>query len=83
MKSSGIDPNTIYIGSKVKVGDNMGIVRYIGPVAGALTANNYYGIEFDIPVGKNAGQGPNGDEYFSARKNCGLFVLKDKVTLVK
>lgn len=80
--SKGVDPEEIYIGSKVLVnGSELGIVRHIGSVNGL--AGNYYGVEFDVPVGKNDGTGPNGDRYFVTKKNQGLFVTREKLSLVK
>lgn len=80
--AKGIDPEEIHIGSKVLVnGSELGIVRHYGQVKGL--EGNYYGVEFDVPVGKNDGVGPEGDRYFVTKKNQGLFVPREKLSLVK
>jgi len=70
------------VGSRVEVPEKgRGTVRFVGPVKFS-SKDNWVGIELDSPNGNHDGA-VKGVRYFRCVANHGLFVTKDKVTILK
>ncbi|XP_022255370.1 CAP-Gly domain-containing linker protein 4-like [Limulus polyphemus] len=66
------------IGMHVFVHNELGIVRYIGPVK--FTDGIWLGVELRTPRGKNDGS-VQGYRYFTCKSNYGLIVRPNRVTV--
>ncbi|KAF9110823.1 hypothetical protein BGX27_005836 [Mortierella sp. AM989] len=69
----------IRIGTRVKVGGNLGHVRYTGQTS--FAPGRWVGVELDQPKGKNAGV-VEGERYFECRDNHGVFVRPSQAKIV-
>ena len=64
------DPKEAYV--------RLGTIRYLGPTKfGTTSSENWVGVEYDEPVGKNDGS-INGESYFSCRMKYGGFVKAER-----
>ncbi|GFS49284.1 CAP-Gly domain-containing linker protein 4 [Trichonephila clavipes] len=66
------------VGINVFVNNEIGVVRYMGPVD--FADGTWLGIELRTPKGKNDGM-VQGKSYFSCRPNYGLLVRPNRVTV--
>lgn len=63
------DPEEAYV--------RRGTIRYLGPTKFGNSSENWVGVEYDEPVGKNDGS-VNGERYFSCRMKYGGFVKAER-----
>lgn len=73
------DEIQVSIGSRVKSGDDIGIVKYIGEVQGYNGI--WYGVEWDdVARGKHDGFVDNIQYFKTTKPNAGSFVRPNKIT---